>query len=272
MSASRAVEVSRPGRGLRAWAVIAGRSLAGPASIGLVLLVWWAVASSHATTRIALPTIGQTFAAARHLTDDGQLGAAVRVTTERVLVAFALGVILGSVVGMTVGRVRPVREALQPLIRLAFPIPKIALYPVLLAIFGLGAESKIALGFTESFFPVALSAAAGASQISPTLVWVSRSMGTSRLRRGWALIAPASLPMILTGARIALIGSLIGVFLGEMIAGSDGLGQLATQSYTTIDTPGLYVALITISLIGLVLDQALLFARRRLLRWAASGA
>jgi len=76
---------------------------------------------------------------------------------------------------------------------------------------------------------------------------------------------------MMTGARIALVGALIGVFLGEMIAGADGLGQMMAVSYRTLHTADMYVAVVTVSLIGLCLDRAFLFVRARLLGWSAEG-
>ena len=68
-----------------------------------------------------------------------------------------------------------------------------------------------------------------------------------------------------------IVGALIGVFLGEMIAGADGLGHMMAVSYRTLHTADMYVAVVTVSLVGLALDRAFLFARERLLSWSAEG-
>ena len=87
----------------------------------------------------------------------------------------------------------------------------------------------------------------------------------------FAIVIPAALPAILTGARIGLFGAIVGVFLGEMVAGADGLGQVMAIGYRTLDTPAMYVAIITVSLAGFLLDRLFLLARRRLLAWSPEG-
>ena len=164
---------------------------------------------------------------------------------------------------------RPVRLALRPLVSFLFPAPKIALYPAMLIVFGLGSASKVALGFSEALFPLLLATAAGTSQVEPRLVWSAAALGTPRRALLQRVVIPAALPAILTGARIGLVGAIIGVFLGEMIAGADGLGHMMAVAYRTLDTPDMYVAIIAISLVGYVLDRAFLLARRRALAWSA---
>ena len=80
---------------------------------------------------------------------------------------------------------------------------------------------------------------------------------------------PAASPSILTGARIAIVGAIIGVFLGEMIAAADGLGSMMAVGYRTLATTDMYVAIVTVSALGYGLDRAFLVGRRRLLAWSA---
>jgi ABC-type nitrate/sulfonate/bicarbonate transport system permease component len=231
----------------------------------LLVAVWWLLC--------ALGVLGNEFVApppdrvwdrARVLIDDGTLTDQTLTTLRRVLIAYALAVATGVVVGTLIGSLRSVRAALRPVVAFLFPAPKIALYPAMLIVFGLGSGSKIAFGFSEALFPVLLATAAGTSQVEPRLVWSAAALGRSRLR----VVLPAALPAVLTGARIALVGAIIGVFLGEMIAGADGLGHLMAVGYRTLDTSGMYVAIIAVSIVGFALDRAFLAVRRRLTAWA----
>ena len=99
------------------------------------------------------------------------------ITLERVVSAFGLALLVGVAVGTLIGCVRPVRQALRPVVSFFFPTPKVALYPALLIVFGLGSSSKIALGFSEAVFPVLLATAAGTSQVEPRLVWSAAALG-----------------------------------------------------------------------------------------------
>lgn len=104
------------------------------------------------------------------------------------------------------------------------------------------------------------------------LVWSAAALGTSRRATLLRVVVPAALPAILTGARIGLVGAIIGVFLGEMIAGADGLGNMMAVAYRTLETPDMYVAILTVSICGYALDRAFLTARGRLLAWSAEEA
>lgn len=230
--------------------------------------VWWLMAEAEVLTRLALPHPVDVVREGRDLIRSGRLQEETLVTFGRILNAFGLALLVGVPVGLLMGRVRMVRSALRPVVAFVFPTPKTALYPAMLIVFGLGGASKVALGFSLALFQILLPTAAAASQIKPQLVWSARSLGTSRLRTFQRVVLPASLPGILTGARIGLVGALIGVFVGELIAGSDGLGQLMTRSRNMLETETVYVVMITVAAVGAILDQAVLAVRRRLLSWS----
>jgi ABC-type nitrate/sulfonate/bicarbonate transport system permease component len=230
----------------------------------LIAAVWWLLSAAGVLgNEFVAPPPERVVERARSLLEAGTLADQTLATLRRVLIAFALAVVAGVVLGTLIGCVRPVRRALRPVVSFLFPTPKVALYPAMLIVFGLGSGSKIAFGFAEALFPILLATAAGTSQVEPRLVWSAAALGRPRLR----VVLPAALPAVLTGARIGLVGAIIGVFLGEMIAGADGLGHLMAVGYRTLDTAGMYVAILAVSIIGFGLDRAFLALRRRLLVW-----
>jgi NitT/TauT family transport system permease protein len=256
---------SRGGRALRTGLSL----LAHVYALGALLLLWYVLARSGVLgNKFVMPTPAMVWDAARILIDDGTLQHQAWVTLRRVLIAFGLALVCGATVGILIGRILTVRYLLRPLVQFLFPTPKVALYPAMLIIFGLGSASKIAFGFSDAFLVIVIASAAAASQVDGRLVWSAEGLGLSR----WAIfprvVLPAALPGILTGARIGLVGALVGVFLGELIAGSDGLGQMMAVSYRTLHTADMYVVIVTISLIGFFLDRIFLFARSRLLAWS----
>jgi NitT/TauT family transport system permease protein len=234
----------------------------------LLVALWWLLAERGVLgNEFVMPPPSRVLDSARAMIDDGTLQDQMAVTLERALIAFALAVAVGVPLGALIGTVRAARQALRPVVSFAFPTPKVALYPAMLILFGLGSGSKIALGFAEAVFPIVLTTAAGTSQVEPRLVWSASALGTSGRAAMFKVVIPAALPSIMTGARIGLVGAIIGVFLGEMIAGADGLGHLMAAGYRTLDTPDMYVAIIAVSLAGFLLDRAFLAIRRRLLAW-----
>jgi NitT/TauT family transport system permease protein len=233
----------------------------------LLVAVWWALAERG--NAFVIPPPGRVLDRAVTLLEDGTLADQAGATLGRVAIAFALAVAAGVALGALVGSVGVARRALRPLVSFLFPAPKIALYPAMLIVFGLGSASKVAFGFSEAVFPVLLATAAGTSQVDPRLVWSAAALGTTRRAALVRVIVPAALPAILTGARIGLVGAIVGVFLGEMIAGADGLGQMMAVAYRTLHTADMYVAIIAVSLIGTALDRVFLLTRARLLAWSA---
>jgi ABC-type nitrate/sulfonate/bicarbonate transport system permease component len=234
-------------------------------ALTLVLAAWWL--ASRATTEFVLPTPGEV--AERAWSERDALLDQVARTFGRVAVAYALACVAGVALGTLVGRVDVVRRALRPVVSFLFPTPKVALYPAMLIVLGLGAASKIGLGFAEALFPILLATAAGTSRVDARLRWTGQTLGVrAPLLR---IVVPAALPAILTGARIGLVGAIVGVFLAEMIAGADGLGHQMAISYRTLDTPEMYVAIIAVSLAGYALDRAFLLVRRRALAWSVEG-
>jgi ABC-type nitrate/sulfonate/bicarbonate transport system permease component len=235
----------------------------------LALGAWWLLARWGVLgNEFVLPGPQQVFERGRDLAADGTLAHEIAVTLERVLLAFGLALVAGVALGALLGRSRRARPALRPVVSFLFPVPKVALYPAMVIVLGLGSGSKVALGFAEALFPILLATAAGTSRVDARLVWSAAALGTPRRGLGAKVVLPAALPAILTGARIGLVGAIVGVFLGEMIVAADGLGHLMAASYRTLDTPAMYVAIVAVALTGFLLDRGLLLARRHLLAWS----
>lgn len=236
----------------------------------LIGALWWFLADRGTLgNEFVMPPPGDVIDRVRELYNEGTLVDEATTTLRSVFLAYGLAVVVGVSIGTLIGRIAPIRWAMRPVVSFLFPTPKIALYPAMTIVFGLGAASKVALGFSEALFPILLATAAGTSQVEQRLLWSASALGTSQTGSLVRVVVPAALPSILTGARIALVGSIIGVFLGEMIVGSAGLGQMMAVGYRTLDTADMYVAIITISLIGYALDRTFLLIRRFLLAWSA---
>jgi ABC-type nitrate/sulfonate/bicarbonate transport system permease component len=153
----------------------------------------------------------------------------------------------------------------RPLVRVLAPVPKIALYPAFILTLGFENASKIALVVADAAFPILLATHQGTSAVEPKLAWSARAAGTSPLACLVTVVLPAALPSVLTGCRIALVISCIVVFLAEMITSTDGLGHLLVRASRSFQTVDMFVPLITISLLGLLLNVGFNALRARLL-------
>jgi ABC-type nitrate/sulfonate/bicarbonate transport system permease component len=159
----------------------------------------------------------------------------------------------------------------RPIVRVLAPLPKVALYPALLLLVGFGHESKIVLVTADALFPILLSTYYGASTVEQKLIWSAMAAGTPRREILFKVVLPAAAPSILTGCRIGLVISCIVVFLAEMITSTDGLGHVLVTAARTFQAVDMFVPLITISLLGLILNGLLEAARSYLLRGFPEG-
>jgi NitT/TauT family transport system permease protein len=240
--------------------------LLGLLPIVLVLLGWQALISFGYAPPALLPPPGQVF---------GRLGAQlldptyqqdIAATLFRLFAGFVLAVVLGVGIGIAAAVSPPINAVVRPLVRVLAPLPKVALYPALLLLLGFGHESKITLVTADALFPILLSTYYGASIVEQKLIWSALAAGTPPRQVLWKVVLPAAMPSILTGCRIGLVISCIVVFLAEMITSTDGLGRALVTAARTFQAVDMFVPLITISLLGLILNGLLSALRSYLLR------
>ena len=245
--------------------------LLGVTPILLLITLWQAIVSSGAAPVALLPSPLSVFARLGQQVLSPSFHHEIAATLLRLFAGFAIAVVLGVGIGLAAA-VRPaINAVVKPLVRVLAPVPKVALYPALLLTLGFDHASKIVLVAADALFPILLATYYGASMVEQKLVWSALAAGTPRSRIIWSVVLPASLPSILTGCRIGLVISCIVVFLAEMITSTDGLGHMLVQAARTFQTVDMFVPLITISLLGLILNAALLALRRYLLRGFAEA-
>jgi ABC-type nitrate/sulfonate/bicarbonate transport system permease component len=188
-------------------------------------------------------------------------------TLYRTFVGFAAGATAGVVLGMLMGRSSFIAALLDPLFSGTYAVPKLALFPIFIFVFGLGSLSKIALIFLECLYPMTIITYHGARSVDRVLLWSAQNMGASRARALARVVFPATLPYVFAALRVALPVALIVAIITEMISSVDGLGYLVTYSLSSLRTDRMLALVVVISLLGLVLDRALVALRNRLVYW-----
>ena len=176
----------------------------------------------------------------------------IGVSLSRAAVGFVLGAVPAVGLGVVMGLVPLVRAALQPLIGALFPIPKVAILPLVMLIFGLGEQSKWAIIAIGVFFQVLIATAAGVANIDRIYLDVGRNYGASRLATLWTIALPGALPLIFAGLRLGWGVSLLLLVTAEMVAARSGLGYLIWQSWQTFAIEEMYVGLVTIAGLGIL--------------------
>jgi len=201
----------------------------------------------------------------------GRLWPALGATLYRLLAGVLLGGGGGMVLGWLMGALRPVRVVLDPLVAALHPLPKLALFPLFLVTLGIGESSKIALVTLAAVFPMLLSVMAGVLQIDGLYLDVALTHGASRMLILRRVILPGSLPMVLTGLRLALNGALVVVIAVEMLSAQRGLGAMVWLAWQTMRIQALYAVLLVIAALGLGFNWLLRRLADRLTPWQANG-
>jgi NitT/TauT family transport system permease protein len=236
-------------------------------SIPLLLVIWQAAVASGVVESRLLPGPGAVWRALADETGNGALVYHAGVTISRALTGFALAALVGIPFAAAMARSSVVRNLFEPIFFLGYPVPKIALFPVFTYIFGIGTPSKIAFTFLECLYPIVVTCYFGFRGVQTQLIWTAQNCGAGRMTVLRRVILPAAMPSIFSGLRIALPVAIIVVVLTEMIGDSIGLGYYITIWSTRFRFANVYAAIVVIGICGLVLDQALLAYRQRLVHW-----
>jgi ABC-type nitrate/sulfonate/bicarbonate transport system permease component len=240
--------------------------LLGMAPIALLIAIWQAIASFGYAPPALLPPPGVVFARLVQQLTTSTFQQEIGATLFRLFAGFTIAVILGVTIGLFAAASPAINAVVRPVVRVLAPLPKVALYPALLLLLGFGHESKIVLVAADALFPILLSTYYGASMVEQKLIWSAMAAGTPRHGILLKVVLPAAVPSILTGCRIGLVISCIVVFLAEMITSTDGLGHVLVTAARTFQAVDMFVPLITISLLGLILNGFLQGLRSYLLR------
>jgi len=196
---------------------------------------------------------------------EGELLPHIKASLFRQSIGFSCGALAGSLTGILAGAFGPVGRFYEPIVSIMYPVPKVALLPLIFVWFGLGDLSKIIVMTMSIFFPTYLAAYHGAKSVRRIHIWTAQNAGASRARILFRVIAPSALPEIFNGLRIGLALSFVLMVTTELVVSKNGLGYIVGRAEENLRFDRMYVAIIVIGLIGLCADRALLAMRRRLL-------
>jgi ABC-type nitrate/sulfonate/bicarbonate transport system permease component len=199
----------------------------------------------------------------------GELATHTSVTLLRVFAGFMIGAVPAVAIGLLMAMFRPVRIVFDPLIATLFPIPKVALMPLLLLALGFGEASKVALVAIAVFFPVVVNTYAGGANMEKIYWDVAKNYGASQWIVFSRVVFFGAMPMIFAGLRIALAVSFIVLVAAEFVATKSGIGYLIWNSWELLQVDTMFVGIVTIGILGLI--SAVLFSEleRKAIPWKA---
>jgi ABC-type nitrate/sulfonate/bicarbonate transport system permease component len=247
--------------------IIADRPWASLGGLFLLIALWQTASMTGLLSPIFLPAPSSVAAALVELWTSGDAQRHVAASLVRIGGGWLLGTTLGLILGVAMGIFSLARAAGLPIVSALFPIPKIALLPLLILWFGIGEASQIATIALGVFFPTVVAGYAAVDAVPKNLVRMAQSFGAppgAILRK---VILPGAMPGILSGFRITASIALILVVSAEMIGARYGVGALVLTAGNLMQTDKLLAGVVMLSIMGLSVGFVLNRVERHLLRW-----
>jgi NitT/TauT family transport system permease protein len=235
--------------------------------VAVAAIAWEAAARSGRWSKLLFPSLVNVGHELVGFFTSSALLQEALVTLERALGGFALAAAVGITLGVTMGRSKLVAGLLDPLFSGTYAVPKLALFPIFIFVFGIGSLSKVALVFLECLYPIVIMTYAGAREVNRTLLWSAQNMGASRATILRRVVIPSTAPFIFAGFRVAVPVAMIVVVITEMVSSADGLGYRVIYSLSSLKTDRMLAVVVVIAALGWALDKAVVLLRDRLIYW-----
>ncbi|WP_416223372.1 ABC transporter permease [Streptomyces hygroscopicus] len=232
-------------------------------SVLLGIAIWWVLA----TAGFKLPTPLEVVSRAGTLIGNGTLGEDAVASLTRVLIGFALGTAAAIPVGFLMGWYSVLRGLIEPWIQFFRTIPPLAIIPLAVVVMGIDETPKIFVIFLAAFLACVISTFQGVVNVDRTLINAARVLGAKDVTIFARVVVPASTPFILVGMRVGLGSAWATLVAAELIAAQQGLGYRMQNAQLYYDLPTIFVGLISIGILGLLMDRVLLLAERKLTGW-----
>lgn len=191
------------------------------------------------------------------------------VTLRATVTGFVIGSAAGVLTALAMARFRTLDRVLQPWISVLMSLPRIALAPLFLLWFGITETSKVALAVSLVYFMVLVSTLAGTKTLDSDLKSMASVYGANNVQMFGKIIIPGAVPGIFAGLRLGVVTSLLGVIASEMVASSDGLGQIIVLYGQNLESAGVFAVLVFLAVVTSVLNGLLALWESHLMRWQA---
>jgi ABC-type nitrate/sulfonate/bicarbonate transport system permease component len=224
------------------------------ASLAIAFLVWQFL-STFVFNPFLIPPPLEVIRTAIPMVLSGEILADVSISMVRVLVGFVTGSLVGIVAGVLLGRIRLLHDLVDPIIELLRYLSPTAMIPIAVIWFGIGEMSKYFLIFWGTFFIVVINTVAGVWRTPVARQRAAECLGASRLQIFVLVVIPSAVPYIVTGMRVAMASSFMSIIPAEILAADSGIGYLLQKSSMLLQTNRIFVALLTICILGFVVDR-----------------
>jgi len=234
------------------------------ASLALAFLIWQLL-STFIFNPFLIPPPLEVIRTAIPMMMSGEIFADVSISMSRILVGFFSGSLIGVIFGVLLGRIRILHDLLDPIMELLRYLSPTAMIPIAVIWFGIGELSKYFLIFWGTFFIVLINTTAGVWRAPITRQRAAECLGANRLQIFLMVVIPSAVPYIVTGMRVAMASSFMSIIPAEILAADSGIGYLLQKSSMLLQTNRIFVALLTICILGFAVDRLLRFFVQRVL-------
>ena len=232
-----------------------------------IISVWTIMSNQGHLNTIILPAPNSILETIVELVADGALFTNMLISVSRVLQGHLLAAVLGITLGILIGLSKHLDRVTELIIQMIKPIPPIAWIPLVILWCGIGESGKVFLIFLGGFFTILINVVDGIHQTDPKLVEVSRSMETPFWKHISLMVIPGAAPNIFTGLRTGLSSCWMCVVAAELVSSTTGLGYLIMDARQFGQTDVVIVGMLTIGIVGKIMDSLLRYAEKKTLRW-----
>jgi NitT/TauT family transport system permease protein len=232
-------------------------------AVPLVALLAWQLVAPFTTL---VPPLTETLAELVDGFTQGWIYDGLVATASAIATGFVVGTAVAFPLGYLMGRSKVLTGIFEPMVAGTFAVPRVILYPIFLAIFGVGLQAEAWMVGISAFFPILMSTAASVRNVSPSLLKLGRSLNASRLQVARKIVIPEAAPGIMVGIRIGFSIAFIAAIIAELFAAKDGIGLMISHAHSLLDLPRMYALVLLVLLAAFGGNMLLWWAERRLRR------
>ena len=247
--------------------VVEQRTWMSVAAFAILIALWQIATGTGLISPIFLPSPMRVVRALVDLAMSGDLWRHMSASLMRIGYGWLIGTVFGIGIGLMVGLFTVSRAVGLPLVAALFPIPKIALLPLLILWLGIGEGSKVATIALSVFFPTVIATFSGVDSVPRNLIRMAQSFNVPLWRIVSQVLVPGALPGILSGFRISIAAALLVLVAAEMIGAQYGIGAFLILTGNMMQTDRLMAGVVVVSVLGLSMSMIVSAVERRLLRW-----
>jgi ABC-type nitrate/sulfonate/bicarbonate transport system permease component len=233
----------------------------------VVIVIWQAASDAHLIKKAVLSSPALIVDAAITDTKNGVIWPHIQASATEYGIGFALALLVGIPSGLAIGLFRRLNYLVDPWLSALYATPTVALVPLIIIVLGIGLETKVFVVFLQVIFVVIVSAMAGVRAADAQFHDVAHSFGATSWFRFRTVILPASVPFILTGARIGTGQALVGVVVAEFLASNGGIGFYISLNGALLQSARVYFGIVLLGILGVVLGEVVRVIERRFERW-----